>query len=589
MKTNLRSILAGALVAGLLLPQVSLAVAQDPAAGSLLPEEVLYLYNRDCEDLTPGTAVGVGPYLSSTYQVMERTVATPAGNSENGNSIKVTAQAGSEQFYKIFEKAATWFDGDETVQNPTEYNNEVVVSFDVYREAGMRTPNFTIQNVNMKNMTLAAAFIDKDGKLSVATSSEIKSMPQETATEQGYFVYDNTLAADRWHTIKIVYNKDAEKTTWFVNGEYVCDAVFPTKNATYEELKGYRYSMQCFALVNEKLAAAAYIDNLKIAYAKPAEPIEIQTELYSNDEIKGVTVTGPGSASTTFAFDSIQEVNKDYVVSFDIKADTITAKGACITLQNAAGNMLATAFMANTAGSLIVRTEMRPTQNGSIGDPAATVSGWAERELTQLKSAKLFHMRDVFRSNTYTNFKFYVDVDEHVLYYYVNDVYAGKTEANMAYSLLPAKLYVLYPTNNGASTGGKFWITGVRVGYTAPSAVTVSDFAIVDATGSALDGAEIFAGDGTEAYVKATINNETPQDVNCVVVIAQYKGSDMLNTKVLQQTVAQGTTLTLNHTTQDPCRILLEDDATSIKAFIWDVDAPLTPYCDSITAVPNIL
>lgn len=589
MKTNLRTVMAGALAAGMLLAQANVVIAEDTAAVPVPPEEVMYLYNRDCEDLTLGETVGVGPYLSSTKDVMDRTVAAPAGSSENGKSIKVTAQAGSEQFYKIFEKAATWFDGDETVQNPAEYNNEVVVRFDVYREADTRTPNFTIQNINMKNMTLASAFIDKDGKLSVATSSEIKSMPQETATDQGYFVYDQVLAADQWHTITIVYNKDAEKTTWFADGNYVCDAVFPTKNATYQELKGYRYSMQCFALVNEKLAASAYIDNIKIAYAKPAETMQIQTELYSNDAEQGVTVTGPGSASKTVAFDSIQEVSKDYIVSFDLRADTITAKGACITLQNAAGNMLATAFMANTAGSMIIRTEMRPTQNGAIGYPAATVSGWTERELVQLNSAKLFHVRDVFRPNEYTNFKFYVDVDEHVVYYYVNDIYAGKTAANTAYSMLPAKLFVLYPTNDGASIGGKFWIANVKVGYTEPSAVTVDHFTIVDAMGSALDGAEIFAGDGTEAYVKATVRNETPQDVHCVIVIAQYRGSEMIDTSVLSRTVEAGAALTLDHTTQDTCQMPVADDATSIKAFIWDTDAPLTPYCDSVTAVPTIL
>jgi hypothetical protein len=582
MRARLKKVLAAVIAVSAALIQVNFAVAEGDTAMSP-PEEVVYLYNHDCEDLTLGETVGVGPYLSSAYSAMNRVVATPDGDTSNGKSIKVTSAAGSEQFYKIFTGVNTYYDGLET-ENPTDYNNEIVVSFDVYREDGMRTPNFTIMNNEMNNMTLASAFIDKNGKLSVATSNEIKSMPHETATDKGYFVYDTVLEADMWHHITIVYNKDEEKTTWFADNNYVCDAVFPTKNATYQEKKGRIYTMRCFALVNEQLASSAYIDNIKIAHAKSGNPMQIQTELYYyGDEPRGVTVTGPGSAASTFDLSSISNITKDYLVEFNIKADTITAKGACITLLNANSNALATAFMANTAGSLVVRTES--TATAAIGADAATISGYTERDQATLKNAKLFHMRNVFEKDVYTNFKLYVDIAEKAVYYYVNDVYVGKT-ASTDYSLIPAKVVFTYPTNNGASTGGKFWVQGMRVGYTEPSAVSVTGLDIVGIEGDSLNGADVFADDEVGAYVKAAVTNETASDAKLLIVIAQYNGDRMIDTKIVSKTVASGADFVIDQSTDETCSLTISADTTVIKAFVWD--ETLLSYCDCVEAVPNI-
>lgn len=585
MRNNFKKVLPLMLAAGAALVQVSPVIAADTPA---MPEAAMYLYNHDCEDLTLGADVGVGAYLSSTFNVMDRVVAAPETDASNGKSIKVTAQAGAENFYKIFTNENTWLDGDEKAEYPADYNNEVIVSFDVYREEGQRTPNFTIQNVNMSNLTLAAGFIDKNGTLSVALSKTSKSLGSEEASGSVTFhKYDKALEANKWHNISIVYNKIEEKTLWYANGEYVCDAPLPTENETYINKKGFIYSLQCFALVNEKNAASAYIDNIKIAYAKPQTTKEIQEVLYADEAMSGWTVTTSTITSTKYDFSkTISEVKKNYMVEFDFEADTVYAKGACIFLENAANNALASAYMANEEGSLIVRTEMTPAQQS--GAPQSDFRNYAGYAIKTLNDKKLFHVRDAFRANERTNFKFYVDVNEHVVYYYVNDVYAGKTLANPDYNMIPARMKFLLPANN-ETRERKFRVYNMKVGYTEAGAVEVSGLDVVDESGYQIDGAEVFAADGVNAYVKARVTNDTSKDINLMFVIVQYNGEQMIDTEIVSKTVGAGAEVEIDQNSADACSLVISPEVTSIKAFVWDADGSLMPYCDGVEAVPNIM
>lgn len=586
MKNKMKRILAGIIALGAVLPQASFAFAEEEATKPTQPEAVMYLYNRDCEDLTAGASVGLGAYLSSTFSVMATEVATPENDSSNGKSIKVTSAAEAIQYYKIFTGDNTYHDGF-IGEYPEDYNNEVMVSFDVYREAGMRTPIFALTNNEIQNMVLAASFIDKNGKFSVATSKVNKSMAQENAIEEdGYFVYDTALEENQWHNIAVVYNKDEEKATWFVNGNYVCEASFPTENETYKAKKGSRYTMRGFTMLNEGLATSAYVDNIKIAYIKPETTTEIQTVLYSGGDVRGSTVTGPASSGTTFKIEGIDSITKDYMVEFDLRADTITAKGACICLVNDNNNALATAFMANTEGSAVIRTKSTPA--AQIGASADVIKGYTTKKQSELLTSNLIHIKDVFRANVFTNFKLYVDIDEKVVYYYANDIYLGKTAAT-DYSLMPSSLQFTYPTNGTASIGGKFWVANMKVGYMEAETVKVTGFDVVNAEGYSLDGAEVFVDDGVEAYVKATVKNDTQKDVNLMIVIAQYNGDKMINTDVIYPTVKSGEEYILDNNSEETCNVTVSADTTGIRAFVWDADDSLMPYCEWAEVLPLIV